>query len=115
MSCQGVCEVVGCQVWLGRLKLKGAMIDGVDSQAAFSSVARVTMAAATARTVAASGQLGPVARHQTPQSDIPSSQGVHRLEPFEESLTGRRSPKTPRGESAKSWGAGRFGGLCRPA
>ena len=45
-------------------------------------------------------KLGSVARHQTPQSDIPSSQGLHRLEPFEESLTGRRSLKTPRGSKS---------------
>jgi hypothetical protein len=55
--------------------------------------------------VAASGQLGSAARHQTPQSDIPSSQGLHRLEPLEEWLTGRRSLQTPRGSTcrAESW------------
>jgi hypothetical protein len=50
--------------------------------------------------VAVSSQLGSVARHQTPQSDIPPSQSLHRLESFEESLTGRRSLKTPRGSKS---------------
>ena len=66
--------------------------------------------------VAASGQLESVARHHTPQSDIPSSQGLHRLESFQESLTGRRGLKTPRGSKSI---AGRdvaaldgFGGLA---
>ena len=68
------------------------------------------------RTVAASGQLGTVARHQPPQTDIPSPQSVHRLEPIEESLTGRRGLETPRGSQSI---AGRdvaaldgFGGLA---
>jgi len=63
-----------------------------------------------------SSQLGSVARPQTPQSDIPSSQGVHRLEPFEESLTGRRGLKTPRGSksiaSRDVAALDRFGGLA---
>ena len=54
--------------------------------------------------VAASGQLGSVARHQIPQSDIPSLQGLHRLEPFQESLTGRHSLKTPRGSKSIAGG-----------
>ena len=69
--------------------------------------------------VAASGQLGSVARHQTAQSDIPSSQGLHRLEPFEESLTGRRGLKTPRGSKSIAGrdvaALDRFGGLAGQA
>jgi hypothetical protein len=72
-----------------------------------------------ARMVAASGQLGSVARHQTPQSDIPASQGLHRLESFQESLTGRRSLKTPSGSKSIAGrdmaALDRFGGLaCQP-
>ena len=60
--------------------------------------------------------MGSVARHQTAQRDIPSSQGLHRLEPLEESLTARRSLKPPRGSksiagrdvAALDW----FGGLA---
>ena len=74
------------------------------------------MAAATALMVAASGQLGSVARHQRPQSDIPSSQGLHRLEPFKESLTGRPGLKTPRGSKSIAGrdvaALDRFGGLA---
>ncbi len=66
--------------------------------------------------VAASGQLGSVARHQTPQSDIPSSQSLHHLEPFEESLTGRSSLETPRGSKSIAGrdmaALDRFGGLA---
>ena len=66
--------------------------------------------------VAASGQLGSVARRQTPQLHIPSSQGMHRLEPFEESLTGRRGLKTPRGSKSIAGrdvaAFDRFGGLA---
>ena len=50
--------------------------------------------------VAASGQLRSVAWHQTAQSDIPSSQGLHHLEPFEESLTGRCGLKTRGGSKS---------------
>ena len=66
--------------------------------------------------VAASGQLGSVSGHQTSQSNIPSSQGLHRLEPFEESLTGRRGLKTPRGSKSIAGrdvaALDRFGGLA---
>ena len=66
--------------------------------------------------VAASGQLGSVARHQTAQNDIPSSQGLHRLEPFEEWLTGRRGLKTPRASKSIAGrdvaALDRFGGLA---
>jgi hypothetical protein len=66
--------------------------------------------------VAASGQLGSVAGHQTPQGEIPSSQGLHRLEPFEESLTSRRGLKTPGGSKSIARrdvaALDRFGGLA---
>ena len=66
--------------------------------------------------VAASGQMGSVARHQTAQSDIPSSQGLHYLEPFEESLTGRRGLKIPRASKSIAGrdvaALDRFGGLA---
>ena len=65
--------------------------------------------------VAASGQLGSLARHQAAQSDIPSPQGLHRLEPFEESLTGRSGLKAPRGSKSIAGrdvaALDRFGGL----
>jgi hypothetical protein len=58
----------------------------------------------TSSMIAASGQLGSVARDQTPQRDIPSSQCLHSLEPFQESLNGRRSLKTLRGsKSVAMW------------
>ena len=66
--------------------------------------------------VAASGQLGTVARHQPPQTDIPSSQSMHRLESVEESLTGRRGLETPRGSQSIAGrdvaALDRFGGLA---
>ena len=66
--------------------------------------------------VAASGQLGTVARHQPPQTDIPSSQSMHRLESVEESLTGRRGLETPGGSQTIAGrdvaGLDRFGGLA---
>jgi hypothetical protein len=82
----------------------------------FSPAARVNGSGDGARMVAASGQLGSVARHQTPQSDIPASQGLHRLESFQESLTGRRSLKTPSGSKSIAGrdvaALDRFGGLA---
>ena len=60
--------------------------------------------------------MGSVARHQTAQCDVPPSQGLQRLEPFEESLTGRCGLKTPRGSKsiARRYVAAldRFGGLA---
>ena len=66
--------------------------------------------------VAASGQMGSVARHQTAQCDVPPSLGLQRLEPFEESLTGRCGLKTPGGSKLIAGrdvaALDRFGGLA---
>jgi hypothetical protein len=71
-----------------------------DSQAALvSPAARWPLQRRGPRTVAASGRLGTVARHQPPQTDLPSSESVHRLESVRESLTGRRGLETPTGRS----------------
>jgi len=59
--------------------------------------------------------MGSVARHQTAEADIPSAQGLHRLEPFEEPLTGGRRLKTARGSQSIAGrdvaALDRFGGL----
>ena len=52
----GVCEVVGCHVWLGQTK--GAMTDGGSTVRRSCSALLETMAAATARILATSGKLG---------------------------------------------------------
>ena len=59
--------------------------------------------------------MGSVARYQTAEADIPSAQGLHRLEPFEEPLSGGRRLKTARGSQSIAGrdvaALDRFGGL----